>query len=213
MRTLPTTMLHLLNPFVPLFSRRLWPHVQVLLAGAILAPGKRTVSAAFRVMGLGQTEHFQRYHRVLNRAVWSAREVSHVLLGVLVRTFVPSGPLVIGVDETLEKRWGKKIAAKGIYRDPVRSTQERFVKSSGLRWVCLMLLVPVPWAGRVWALPFLSVLAPSERYAAQHGKQHKKIIDWARQALLLVRRWWPEREIVAGADSAYASFVKRRIAK
>ena len=149
MRTLPTMMLHLLNPFVPLFSRRLWPHVQVLLAGAILAPVKRTVSAALRVMSLGQTEQFQRYHRVLNRAVWSAREVSHVLLGVLVRTFVPSGPLVIGVDETLERRWGKKIAAKGIYRDPVRSTQERFVKSSGLRWVCLMLLVPVPWAGRV----------------------------------------------------------------
>src|SRR5215211_8013693 len=90
------------------------------------------------------TEHFQRYHRVLNRAVWSGRAVSHVLLGVLVRTFVPSGPLVIGVDETLERRWGKKIAAKGVYRDPVRSTQERFVKASGLRWVCLMLVVPVP---------------------------------------------------------------------
>ena len=134
--------------------------------GAILAPGTRTVSAALRLMGLGQTEQFQRYHRILNRAVWSGTEVSHVLLGVLVRTFVPSGPLVIGVDETLERRWGKKIAAKGIYRDPVRSTQERFVKSSGLRWVCLMLLVPVPWARRVWALPFLSVLAPSERYAA-----------------------------------------------
>jgi hypothetical protein len=128
-----------------------------------------------------------------------------VLLDLLVRTFVPSGPLVIGVDETLERRWGKKIAAKGIYRDPVHSTQERFIKASGLRWVCLMLLVPVPWAGRVWALPFLSVLAPSERYAAQRGKYHKKITDWARQALLLVRRWWPEREIVAVADSAYAS--------
>jgi hypothetical protein len=98
MRTLPALMLHLLNPFVPLFSRRLWPHVQVLLAGAILAPGKRTVSAALRVMGLGQTEQFQRYHRVLNRAVWSVQEVSRVLLDVLVRTFVPSGPLVIGVD-------------------------------------------------------------------------------------------------------------------
>ena len=205
MRTLPTTMLHLLNPFVPLFSRRLWPHVQVLLAGAILVPGKRTVSAALRVMGLGQTEQFQRYHRVLNRAVWSGREASHVLLGVLVRTLVPNGPLVIGVDETLERRWGKKIATKGIYRDPVRSTQERFVKSSGLRWMYLMLLVPVPWAGRVWALPFLSVLAPSERYAAQRGKRHKKITDWARQALLLVRRWWPEREIVVVADAAYAS--------
>ena len=129
MRTLPTMMLHLLNPFVPLFSRRLWPHVQVLLAGAILAPGKRTVSAALRVMGLGQTEQFQPYHRVLNRAVWSGREASHVLLGVLVRTLVPNGPLVIGVDETLERRWGKKISAKGIYRDPVRSTQERFVRA------------------------------------------------------------------------------------
>ena len=205
MRTLPTTMLHLLNPFVPLFSKRVWSHVQVLLAGAILAPGKRTVSAALRVMGLGQTEQFQRYHRVLNRATWSGRAASRVLLGLVVKTFVPSGPLVIGVDETLERRWGKKIAAKGVYRDPVRSTQERFVKASGLRWVCLMLLVPVPWARRVWALPFLSVLAPSERYSAQRGKRHKKITDWARQALLLVRRWWPEREIVAVADSAYTS--------
>ena len=205
MRTLPTTMLHLLNPFVPLFSRRLWPHVQVLLAGAILAPGKRTVSAVLRVMGFGQTEQFQRYHRVLNRAVWSGQEVSRVLLGLLVKTFLADGPLMIGVDETLERRWGKKIAAKGIYRDPVRSTQERFVKSSGLRWMCLMLLVPVPWAGRVWALPFLSALAPSEHYSAQRGKRHKKITDWARQMLLLVRRWWPEREIVAVADSAYAS--------
>lgn len=205
MRTLPAMMLHLLNPFVPLFSRRVWSHVQVLLIGAILVPGRRTVSAALRVMGLGQTEHFQRYHRVLNRAVWSGREVSRVLLGLLVKTFVADGPLVIGVDETLERRWGKKIAAKGIYRDPVRSTHERFVKASGLRWVCLMLLVPVPWAGRVWALPFLSVLAPSERYAAERGKHHKKITDWARQMLLLVRRWWPKREIVAVADSAYAS--------
>jgi hypothetical protein len=205
MRTLPTRMLHLLNPFVPLFSGRVWPHVQLLLAGAILAPGKRTVSAALRVMGLGQTEQFQCYHRVLNRAAWSGREASRVLLGLLVRTFVPDGPLLIGVDETLERRWGPKIAAKGIYRDPVRSTHERFVKASGLRWVCLMLLVPVPWAGRVWALPFLSVLAPSERYAAQRAKRHKKITDWAQQMLLLVRRWWPEREIVAVADASYAS--------
>jgi DDE superfamily endonuclease len=205
MRTLPAMMLHLLNPFMPLFSRRVWPYVQELLAGAILAPGKRTVSAALRVMGLGQTRHFQRYHRVLNRATWSGREASRVLLRLLVKTFVPDGPMIIGVDETLERRWGKKISAKGIYRNPVRSTHERFVKASGLRWVCLMLLVPVPWARRVWALPFLSILAPSERYAAKRGKHHKKITDWARQALLLVRRWWPEREIVAVADSAYSS--------
>ena len=97
-------------------------------------------------MGLGQTRHFQHYHRVLNRATWSGREASRVLLRLLVKTFVPDGPMILGVDETLERRWGKKISAKGIYRDPVRSIQERFVKASGLRrWVCLMLLVrPCP---------------------------------------------------------------------
>jgi hypothetical protein len=152
MRTLLAMMLHLLNPFTPLVSRRLRPHVQSLLGGTILTPGKRTVRVTLRVMDLGQIEQFQRYHRVLNRAVWSGTEASRVLLRLLVRTFVPSGPLVIGVDETLERRWGKKIAAKGIYRDPVRSTHERVVKASGLRWVCLMLLVPIPWTGRVWAL-------------------------------------------------------------
>jgi len=127
-------------------------------------------------------------------------------LGLLVEAFVPEGdPLVVGIDETLERRYGKKIAARGVYRDPVRSTHETFVKSSGLRWVCVMLLVEIPWASRVWALPFLSALAPSERYAAKQGKRHKKITEWAWQLLLLVRRCYPEREIVAVADRAYAS--------
>ena len=119
---------------------------------------------------------------------------------------MPEGdPLVVGIDETLERRYGKKISARGVYRDPVRSTHETFVKSSGLRWVCVMLLVEVPWASRVWALPFLSALAPSERYAAKRGKRHKKITEWAWQLLLVVRRWYPQREIVAVADRAYAS--------
>ncbi|MCA1838260.1 MAG: transposase [Actinobacteria bacterium] len=208
MRTLPTVMVQVLAPFVPLFSKRVWQHALVLLAGTILAPGKRTVTAALHVMGLSQSKQFHRYHRVLNRAVWSGREAARVLLGLLVEAFVPDGePLVVGVDETLERRWGKKIATKGIYRDPVRSTHEHFVKVSALRWVCLMLLVEIPWAGGVWALPFLSVLAPSERYTTERGKRHKKLTDWARQSLLLVRRWWPEREIVAVADSGYAAIA------
>ena len=115
------------------------------------------------------------------------------------------GPLVLGLDETLERRYGKKISARGVYRDPVRSTHETFVKSSGLRWVCAMLLVEIPWASRVWALPFLSALAPSERYAAKRGRRHKKITEWAWQMLLVVRRWHPRREIVAVADRAYAT--------
>jgi DDE superfamily endonuclease len=205
-RTPPAKMIRLLAPFVPLFSRRVWQNAQVLLMGAILTPGRRTVSSALRAVGLCQQKQFHRYHRVLSHASWSSVKASRVLLGLLVEMFVPEGePLVVGIDETLERRWGKKIAAKGVYRDPVRSTQENFVKSSGLRWVCVMLLVEIPWASRVWALPFLSALAPSERYAARRGKRHKKITEWAWQLLLVLRRWYPHREIVAVADRAYAS--------
>jgi hypothetical protein len=205
MRTLPTMMIRFLAPFAPLFSKRVWQNAQLLLVGAILSPGRRTVSSALRAMGLDQYKRFHRYHRVLSRASWSSRKASCILLGLLVEAFVGEGPLILGIDETLERRWGKKISAKGVYRDPVRSTHENFVKSSGLRWVCVMLLVEIPWASRVWALPFLSALAPSERYAAERGREHKKMTEWAWQLLLVVRRWYPEREIVAVADRAYAS--------
>lgn len=205
MHTLPPAMILLLRPFAPLFSKRVWAHVQILLMGALLAPAQRTVTAALRVMGLGQTPHFQRYHRVLNRASWSSLAASRVLLRLLVASFVPDGPLVVGVDETLERRTGAQIAAKGVYRDAVRSSRSHFVKATGLRWVSLMLLTPIPWAGRVWALPFLTALAPSERYDLQQGRRHKALTDWAWQLLLVVRRWWPDRAIVAVADSGYAA--------
>ena len=206
MRTLPPKMVQVLAPFAPLFSKRVWQHAQLLLMGAILAPGRRTISSALRAMGLDHEKRFHRYHRVLSRASWSSLKASRILLGLLLEAFVvEKGPLILGVDETLERRWGKKISARGVYRDPVRSTHEEFVKSSGLRWVCVMLLVEVPWASRVWALPFLSALAPSERYAAKRGRRHKKITEWAWQLLLQVRRWHPQREIVAVADRAYAS--------
>ncbi len=142
MATLPATMIRALAPFAPLFSKSDFQHVQVLVAGATLAPGRRTVSSALRAMGLNQHKRFHRYHRALSRASWSSRGVSRILLGLLVEAFLPEGdPLVVGIDETLERRWGKKISARGAYRDPVCSTHENFVKSSDLRWVCVMLLV------------------------------------------------------------------------
>jgi hypothetical protein len=205
MHTLPKSMIQVLAPFAPLFSKSVFQLVQLLLVGAILAPGKRTVASALRAVSLEDERRFCRYHRVLSRAVWSSREASRVLLGLLVEAFVPEGPLVLGIDDTLERRRGKKISAKGIYRDPVRSSRQHFVKTSALRWVCLALLVPVPWASRVWSLPFLSALAYSERYAEEQGKRHKTLTDWAGQLLLLVRRWYPEREIVAVADGGYAA--------
>jgi hypothetical protein len=194
----------LMTTFAPLFTKRVWPHVQVLLLGAILAPGKRTATAALRVMGLAHAKAFQQYHRVLNRTVWFSLEGARLLLLLLVSLLAPGGPLVMGLDDTLERRWGAKIHAKGIYRDPVRSSHSHLVKVSGLRWLSLMLLVPIAWAKRVWALPFLTVLAPSERYHQERGQRHKKLTDWARQMLLVVRRWVPERTLVLVTDSSFA---------
>lgn len=205
MLTLPAEYVTLIQAFAPIFSKRIWQHLQILVLGAILAPGKRTVTAVLRIMGLSQEKHFQNYHRVLNRAVWSSLEVSRVLLGLLIATFALVGDIVLGIDDTIERRRGSKIKAKGIYRDPVRSSHSHFVKASGLRWLSLMLLVPIPWAQRVWALPFLTVLAPSKRYYQTCVRGHKVLTDWARQMLLQVRRWLPKRRLVVVADAGFAA--------
>ena len=154
----------------------------MLVIGAILTTGKRTVSAVLRVMGLSQERNYPKYHQVLSRAAGSGL----ILLRVLLRTFAKVGePLVFGIDETIEQRRGGKIKAKGIYRDPVRSRKEHCVKASGLRWISVMWLTAIPWAQCLWALPFLTVLAPSERYYEAPGRKPKKITDWARQLIIV----------------------------
>jgi DDE superfamily endonuclease len=204
MVTVPVTLTRLIVKFAPVFSKRVWEHVQVLVVGALLAPGTRTVTAVLRVMGLSQERHFQNYHRVLNRARWSSLAVAQVLLGMVVRTFASTGAVVIGLDDTLERRRGPQIKAKGIYRDPVRSSHSHMVKASGLRWLCAMVLAEIPWAKRVWALPFLTALCPSQRYHQQRGQRHKSLPQWAGQLIRLIHRWLPGRELVVVADSTYA---------
>jgi len=205
MLDLPKPIIQVLRWFEPVFSERVWEWAKILLVGAILTPGQRTVSAALRVMGLSGEAQYQNYHRVLNRAVWCSRSLSERLLRQIVVTFVPAAaPIVLGLDDHIERRRGEQIAAKGIYRDAVRSSNSFFVKTSGLRWVSMMVLTKIPWIGRIWALPFLTVLAPSERYHQERGVQHKKLTDWARQLIRQVRRWLPDRTLVVVVDSSYA---------
>ncbi len=199
-------MITILTEFAPvIYGQTTWYKVEVLVVGAILATGKRTVSAVLRVMGLSSERNYAMYHHVLSRAAWSGLEASAILLRLLVQTFDQGEPLVLGVDETIERRRGEKIAAKGISRDPVRSSKSHFVKASGLRWVSMMWLTTIPFAQRVWALPFLTALAPSERYYQERGRKPKNITDWARQLVCQVRRWLPERALVVVGDSAYAA--------
>src|SRR4029453_6624519 len=205
MLSLPIAFSSAIGVFAPVFSRPVWQHVKVLMTGAVLAPGQRTVTAILRLMGLSAAPHFQTYHRVLNRAVWSPLYASQLLLRLFVAVFVPRGVVLFGLDDTIERRRGDHITAKGIYRDPVRSSHAHMVKASGLRWLGCMLLTPIAWANRVWALPCLTVLCPSERFYEQHGRRHQTILERAWQIIQLVRRWLPGRDIVFVADSGFAA--------
>jgi hypothetical protein len=156
-------------------------------------------------MGLSHDGSFAKYHQVLNRASWSSLKLSQVLLNLMLRYLASAdGPLVFGIDETLERRRGQRISAKGIYRDAVRSSKSHFVKASGLRWISLMYLAHIPWAQRVWALPVLTALAPSQRYYQGLGRAHQRLTDRARQMIIQLRRWLPQRYLVLVADSSYA---------
>ena len=203
---LPQRFVSWLEVFTDLFTRPTWSNVVVLLAGAILAPGRRTVTATLRILGRDSDPRFCTFHRILNRAQWSSREVAGQLFLLLVKTFVPRGaPVVIGLDDTIERRWGAKISGRGIYRDPVRSSKGHFVKVSGLRWLSAMLLVKANWSSRILALPFLTVLAPSKRFYDNKLREPKTLVDCARQAVLQICRWLPDRYVVIVADSAFAA--------
>ena len=201
----PAILATWLAVFRPCFTAPVWNHILVLVAGAVLAPGKRTVSQVLRVMGLADQPGFGRYHEALNRARWDARDVARRLLLHLLAVLSPSGEVVIAIDDTIERRWGAKIKARGIYRDPVRSSHGQFVKTSGLRWLSLAVVLQVPFADRRWALPFLTVLAPSARWSEAQGRRHKTLTDRARQAILQSKRWLADRRVVLVADSSFAA--------
>ena len=206
MLTLPDAIISVLAPFATLFTNPTWQKVQLLLVGTILTPGQRTVASALRVMGRSSPRDYARYHEVLNRAVLSSRELAHVLLMLLLRYMDRGdGPLIFGIDETLERRRGPRIKARGIYRDAVRSCRFQVVKASGLRWISLMWLGHDLWAGRHLAFPVLTVLASSSRYYQQQGRRRKKVTDWARQMVMQLRRWLPNRYLVIVADGGYAA--------
>ena len=194
-----------LSVFRPCFTAPVWNRILVLVAGAVLAPGKRTVTQLLRVMGLADEPSFRRYHEVLSRARWDGRAVARRLLLYIIERLLPEGEVVVGIDDTIERRWGARINARGIYRDPVRSSKGHFVKTSGLRWLSLMVAVPIPWAKRTWALPFLTILAPSARWSEANGKRHKTLTAWARQAILQTKRWLPNRRLIFVSDSGFAA--------
>ena len=199
------SVLNVLEAFRPEFTPRTWARVVPITLGTILARGRRTVSAALRQMGLHQAPDFSSYHQVFNRASWSPLRVARRLLSAAIAAFVPKGfGLTFAIDETLERRWGKKIRIRGHYRDPLASSKERSVSASGIRWIVLALVVTVPWASRPWALPILSLPSPTPKVSLKLGRRHKTIAEHARPMIACLRRWLPTAELTVVGDSAYS---------
>lgn len=164
MQTLPAELLSLIVVFQPLFTKPTWDNVRILLQGALLARGKRTVTACLRVVGLGDEKHFQNYHRVLNRAKWCPLDVARALIGLILTVFAcaPGEVIILAADDTIERRRGRKIKQVSCYRDPVKSSKKHIIKCFGLKWLSMAVMVKLPWASRPWALPFLTVLCPAQ---------------------------------------------------
>jgi DDE superfamily endonuclease len=202
---LPPGFVAWLTPFLAAFSKRSRTTVTALAIGALLAIGPRTVTNCLRVLGLADHPSFTAFHRVLNRNAWSGLGLARTLLRAIVAALVPAGPIVIGVDHTLERRRGPRIGPASHFYDAVRSSRERRVASRGLRWLTAMVLTEVPFAGRIWALPVLTTLTPAKAWCQSHGRRHRPVTGWARIVLLTLRRWLPDRPIVAVMDGEFAA--------
>jgi len=196
-------IISVLVAFASHFTKPTWKNLQILFMGAVLCRGPRRITSILRVMGLIHEKNFSKYHRILSYTKWDGLALSKILLGLLIQILPSSWPILIAVDETLERRKGKKIKAKGVYRDAVRSSQSKIITCFGLKWECMMLIMPLPWCKRPWALPFLTVLSPSKKSNEKAGRRHKTSIDWTRQMMLLVSRWLKRPWILLG-DGAYA---------
>lgn len=200
---LPAVILSLLSNFAGVFTKPTWKYAQTLLIGAILCNGKRTVSSALRVMGLALEKRFERYHRVLSKAKWNEFSLSKILLGLLIVLLPQGAPILIAMDETIERRSGKKISTKGCYRDACRSSQSLVIKCFGLKWQCAALIVKLPWSNRRWALPFMTVLCPSKKHDEQKDLRHKSSIDRAMQMVYIISRILKRSWILVG-DGGFA---------
>src|SRR3954452_14332912 len=202
---MPESVIIVLEAFRPEFTPRPSARAVTLLLGTILARGRRTVTAALRQVGLHDRPDFSSYHQVFNRAAWSPLRVARRLLSAVIAAFVPEGVgLTFAIDETLERRWGRKIRIRGHYRDPLASSKERSVSTSGIRWIVLALVVTVPWASRPWALPVLSLPCPTPKVSLKLDRRHKTIARRARQMIACLRRWLPAADLTVVGDAAYS---------
>lgn len=182
------------------FTQPTWQRFLALMMGWIMTMGRRTVSRALRVSQPLLPGHWSNYHRLLSAARFSLWVVAAALVRQVIALLPREGTIELVADDTITAKSGQRVWAKGPHRDPLRSRQGHTQIKFGHKWLVLCVLVRLPGARRPWALPILCGLCLSPKVAKKLGRRPKTASQLARQLLLRLLRWLPERTFILTGD-------------
>src|SRR5216683_4921028 len=209
---IPIVAQPLLQAFAVAFTQPTFQRWLLLLVAALLTPGRRTVSNVLRTVHSLVVGHPSSYHRVFSSRRWSAWRLSRTLTTFILTHWVPTGPVVLVGDDTVEAHPGRKVFGKARHRDAVRSSHTFTAYRWGHKWIVMTVLVQFPFALRPWALPVLVALYHSEEWDEKHGRRHKTPSELMRQLLAVLLHWFPERQFVFAGDGGYGTHELSRFA-
>ena len=184
----------------PTFSTPTYNRFLVLLLGALLTTGRRTITNILRTVRHQAPGHGASYHRVCSQRRWSTWVMARALIGFLLDHVVPPGTVLLAADDTVTEHPGPKVFGKGRHRDGVRSSHNYTAYRWGHKWVVVSVLVKLPFARRPWALPVLVALYRPPEWDHEHGTRHKTPAHFARLLLARLIRWFPQRHFIFVGD-------------
>lgn len=213
MDIVPQEATWLLGEFASVFTQPTYRRAMLLMLGAILTTGRRTVANVLRTVGgLAQGEP-STFQRVLSSARWSGLRLACILTGIIVRCFYSSGIILLAGDDTVDEHRGKKVYGKSRHRDAVRSSHSYTAHRYGHKWVVLTILVKFPFAQRFWALPILVALYRSPKDNRARGRRHQTPVELMQLLLRVLLRWFPGREFQFAGDGGFGTHELSRFAR
>ena len=213
MDIVPAEAVWMFVEFAPVFTRPTYPRFLVLLFGAILTTGRHTVANVLRTVGSLAPGAPSSYHRVLCSARWSGLQLACILTRLIVRSFYPTGVILLAGDDTVDEHRGKKVYGKSRHRDAVRSSHSYTAHRYGHKWVVLAILMKFPFATRYWALPILVSLYRSPKDNKARGRRHHTPVELMRRMLRVLLRWFPERQFRFAGDGGFGTHELARCAQ
>jgi hypothetical protein len=209
---IPKTAQPLLNEMAAAFTGPTFQRFAILVFAAILTVGRQTILNLLRTVTALAPGHPSSYHRVFSKRRWSNWNLARILIGFILKHWIPEGVVSLAGDDTVAEHRGKKVYGKACHRDAVRSSQSFTAYRYGHKWAVLAILVKFPFARRPWALPVLVALYHSKEWDKQHGRRHKTPSALMRQLVAVLIHWFPERTFVFAGDGGYGTHELSRFA-